>query len=97
DGTFSGPMVGDMLRNLAVSGGIRPDEEVAVEGTTNWTKAAAVKGLFPLQTLGERDVPRSTGYPIESEKRPVDRLKTAEQIIAHVSRDGPKASSPVQT
>jgi hypothetical protein len=42
-----GPVTADQLRQLALSGAVRPEHMVMREGGDKWVPAAKVKGLFP--------------------------------------------------
>lgn len=59
NGQQHGPISAAKLKQLAVDGGIGPDDLVCQEGSSNWVPAKQVKGLFSQPTSNETKAPSS--------------------------------------
>lgn len=77
-GERHGPVNGEQLRQLAVSGQLQPTDLVWRDGLAEWQKASSVKGLFPPQTSGPTEPPpiphSNREKPIDGSTSPVERL-----------------------
>ena len=52
DGTKHGPVTSQQLKQLAISGELRPSDSVCRDGRDDWKPAKAIKGLFNVDSAG---------------------------------------------
>ena len=66
DGQDSGPMTSRELKELAVSGRLRPTDRVRKEGMEKWVSAGNVKGLLPARGAAAPAAQGSPPVPAEA-------------------------------
>ncbi len=87
EGQKTGPVSAKLLRELAVSADLRPDDLVWLEGMPECRKAGTLQGLFPVASAVER--PKSPPLPTYSPSLP----QVATSTVAGLDRSEPASKT----
>jgi hypothetical protein len=90
-GSPRGPFATSEIRELARSGGLRPDDEVSKVGENRWVDARRVRGLFPAEAAED------PGPPPAREEPPAFADRAAPEAAIPAPRPIPSVSRTMRT